>query len=271
MAVLLEGGEGVWWDGRMDQDLRIALWQGPSVECDVEAGFAALRAALTAAGAMGAKVLVAPELYLPGYNQDALVELAQPRGGPWHQRLAALAREAGCALVVGYAERDGGLWNSAVGFAADGSEMAHYRKIQLFGPREQRLFDFGDAYEVFDLHGRTAALLICYDVEFDHHVSALKAMGVSLILCPTACPKPFENVAQVVVPAHSANHALSIVYANYCGDEGDCSYFGLSVITGPHGKVMAQAGAGPALLVADIPPPEPTRMTTQARDKRVIR
>ena len=255
----------------MENTLRIALWQGPSVECDIEAGFAALKAAVTAAGAMGAQVLVAPELYLPGYNQDALVQLAEPRGGAWHQRLGALAREAGCALVVGYAERDGVLYNSAVGFDATGAEMAHYRKIQLFGPREQRLFAFGEAYTVFDFHGRKAALLICYDIEFDHHISALKAQGVELILCPTACPKPFENVAQVVVPAHSANHALSIVYANYCGDEGDCSYFGLSTITGPHGQVMAQAGSGPALLVADLPAPDPARLTTQARDRRVIR
>lgn len=255
----------------MEQHMRIALWQGPSVECDIEAGMTALGAALRAAGAMGARVLVAPELYLPGYNQDALVDLAQPRGGPWHQRLAALAREACCGLVVGYAEREGVLYNSAVAFGADGAELAHYRKIQLFGPREQRLFAFGEAYAVFDFHGRKAALLICYDIEFDHHISALKAMGVDLILCPTACPKPFENVAQSVVPAHSANHALSIAYANYCGDEGDCAYFGLSVITGPHGQVMAQAGAGPALLVADIPPPDPARLTTQARDRRIIR
>ena len=230
-----------------------------------------LGAALRAAGAMGARVLVAPELYLPGYNQDALVDLAQPRGGPWHQRLAALAREACCGLVVGYAERDGVLYNSAVAFDASGEEIAHYRKIQLFGPREQRLFAFGDSYTVFDFHGRKAALLICYDVEFDHHISALKDQGVDLILCPTACPKPFENVAMSVVPAHAANHALSIAYANYCGNEGDCAYFGLSLITGPHGQVMAQAGAGPALLITDIPPPEPARLTTQARDRRFIR
>jgi predicted amidohydrolase len=253
------------------EQLRIALWQGPSIECDIEAGMATLAAALRAAAAMGAQTLVAPELYLPGYNQDALVTLAQPRGGPWHQRLGALAAEAGCGLVLGYAERDGVLYNSAVAFDAKGQEIAHYRKIQLFGPREQRLFAFGEAYEVFDFHGIKAALLICYDVEFDHHIRALKALGVGLILCPTACPKPFENVATAVVPAHAANHTLSIVYANYCGEEGDCAYFGLSLITGPHGQVMAQAGAGPALLIAEIPPPEPARLTTQARDLRIIR
>ena len=61
----------------MDQTYRIALWQGPSPEADIKSAFATLGQAMRAAGAMGAKMLVAPELYLPGYNQDSLTDLAQ--------------------------------------------------------------------------------------------------------------------------------------------------------------------------------------------------
>ncbi len=256
----------------MENTYRIALWQGPSPECDIEAAFAALYQAMQAAAAMGAKALVAPELYLPGYNQDALVELAQPRGGEWHQRLGALARATGCAVVVGYAERDGAsLYNSAVAIGSQGQELAHYRKIQLFGPREKRLFSPGGAYCTFDLDGLRAAMLICYDVEFAEHIKALSDDGVELILCPTACPKPYDYVATRTVPAHAANHGLTVVYANYCGVEGDCDYFGLSTIANPHGEILAQAGAGPALLVADVAPPDAARLATQARDLRLIR
>ena len=59
----------------MDQTYRIALWQGPSPEADIKVAFATLGQAMRAAGAMGAKMLVAPELYLPGYNQDSLQDL----------------------------------------------------------------------------------------------------------------------------------------------------------------------------------------------------
>ncbi len=256
----------------MEQSYRIALWQGPSPEADLKAAFATLGQAMRAAGAMGAKVLVAPELYLPGYNQDSLTDLAQERGGAWHQRLSAMCMAAGCGLVVGYAERDGAArYNSAVAFSAAGVELAHYRKIQLFGPREKRLFAPGDAYTVFDFGGVRTALLICYDIEFAPHIAALAAEGVKLILCPTACPTQYEYVARVTVPAHAANHGLTIVYANYCGVEGTCDYFGLSTIANPYGEVVAQAGAGPALLVADVQVQyDATRLATQARDFRPI-
>ena len=256
----------------MEQTYRIALWQGPSPESNIKVAFAALGQAMRAAAAMGAKALVAPELYLPGYNQDAVTDLAQERGGEWHMRLSAMCMAAGCGLVVGYSERDGeGRFNSAVAFSAEGVELAHYRKIQLFGPREKRLFSPGDAYSVFDLGGIRTALLICYDIEFAPHIAALAAEGVKLILCPTACPSPYEYVARSVVPGHAANHGLTIVYANYCGIEGDCDYFGLSVIANPYGEVVAQAGSGPALLVAEVPVSfDATRLATQAADFRAI-
>jgi predicted amidohydrolase len=40
------------------------------------------------------------------------------------------------------------------------------------------------------------------------------------------------------------------------------------VIAGPHGEVLARAGAGPALLIADLPPRDPARLSTQAADLR---
>ncbi len=256
----------------MEQTYRIALWQGPSPEGNIKAAFAALGQAMRAAAAMGAKALVAPELYLPGYNQDQVTDLGQERGGEWHMRLSAMCMAAGCGLVVGYSERKGeSCFNSAVAFNAEGVELAHYRKIQLFGPREKRLFSPGDAYTVFDFGGIRTALLICYDIEFAPHIAALAADGVKLILCPTACPRPYEYVAKAVVPAHAANYGLTIVYANYCGIEGDCDYFGLSVIANPYGEVVAQAGAGPALLVADVPVSfDASHLATQAREFRAI-
>lgn len=66
----------------------------------------------------------------------------------------------------------------------------------------------------------------------------------------------------------AANHGVSIVDANYCGEEGDLRYTGGSVIAGPHGGVLAQAGEGPAFLVAEMPMRDPSRLSTQARDLR---
>lgn len=252
--------------------MRLALWQPPSPAGDAATGIAGLGAALRAAAAQGARMLVAPEVLLPGYNQDDIAATAQPRGGPWTVAIAALCAEAGCGVTFGYAERDGArVFNSAVTLDATGAEVAHYRKIQLYGPREKALYTPGDAYAVFDLEGVRCALLICYDIEFAPHIVALAAMGVQLILCPTANMMPFTHVVRFTVPAMAANHGITIVYANYCGVEGDLTYVGGSLIADPYGEPLVQAGAGPALLVADMPRTlDPHRLSTQSSDYRKI-
>jgi predicted amidohydrolase len=251
--------------------MRLAVLQTPSPAGDPDTALATLGPALRAAGAAGALALVAPETFLPGYNCDAITPLAQPRGGDWHRALAALVREAGCGLVTGYAERGGAqVYNAAVAFDAQGNEAAHLRKLQLYGPRERSLYAPGDAYCTFNLGPARAAILICYDIEFAPHVAALAAQGVNLILVPTANMAPFTHVVDVTVPAMAANHGLAIAYANYCGTEGDLTYVGGSQIVGPHGEILARAGTGPALLVADIPPPDPARRSTQATDYRQV-
>jgi len=251
--------------------LRLALWQGPSPAGDTALALATLRPALQAAGRLGVATLVAPEVYLPGYNHPDIVSLAQPRGGDWHRALAQLCRETQCGLVAGYAERDGtDVFNASVAFDARGREIAHYRKIQLYGLREQAIYRPGEAYAVFDLNGTRAALLICYDIEFAPHVAALAARGVTLILTATANMLPFTHVSRFSVPAMAAHHAVTIVYANYCGTEGDLTYSGASVIAGPDGEPLALAGTTPALLIADVPSPDPRLLSTQSRDLRAI-
>ncbi len=252
--------------------MKLALWQGPSPAGDTAQALSDLSAALRASAATGAQMLVAPEIFLPGYNHPDIAALAQPRGGDWHQSLAKLARDAGCGLTTGYAERDGNtVHNSAVTFDSTGKEIAHYRKIQLYGPREKAIYQPGTAYEIFDLHGTRTALLICYDIEFAPHIAALAARGVTLILCPTANMQPFTHVVRYTVPAHAANHALTIVYANYCGTEGDLTYVGGSLIADPYGEPLAQAGLGPALLIAALPKAlDPSRLSTQTLDYKDI-
>ena len=69
----------------------------------------------------------------------------------------------------------------------------------------------------------------------------------------------------------AANHGVSIAYANYCGSEGDLTYVGGSLLADPYGEPLAQAGQGPALLLADLPERlDPARLSTQAQDFRPL-
>ncbi len=181
--------------------MRLALWQGTSPASDLETALTQAETALAAAATMGAAALVLPEIWLPGYNQDGIPEKALALNSPPLHRLARAAASARCALVVGYAERDGDrVYNSAVCFGPDGAVLANYRKVQLYGSRERSLYAPGKAYVTFPLAGQTAALLICYDVEYAPHVKALADRGVTVILAPTANMQPYTHVIRATVP-----------------------------------------------------------------------
>lgn len=248
--------------------MRIAIAQAPSPAGATEAALSSLRQTLGAAAAAGAQVCLFPELYLPGYN------VADPGAGAWTAAewdavLGPLT--ADCALAVGVAERDGdGLYNTAMVWA-QGRRLALYRKTQLYGPRERRFFTPGDRLVTFDLLGTPMALLICYDIEFAPLVADLAARGTRLILCPTANMLPFAHVPAITVPAQAVNHGVAIAYANHCGAEGDLTYTGGSCLVGADGTVLAMAGPAPALLIADLPDPDPARLSTQARDFQPVR
>lgn len=251
--------------------MRLALWQGTSPASDLDSACAQAEAALAAAAAMGAKALVLPEVWLPGYNQPDIPTQALALDSPPLRRLATAAKRHATALVVGYAERDGTrLFNSAACFGPDGTLLCNYRKAQLYGLRERALYTPGDALPTFRLGTETAAILICYDVEFAPHIKSLADRGTTLILVPTANMAPFTHVPRATVPAMAACHGLTIAYANYCGTEGDLAYVGLSTIAGPHGEILAQAGDTPTLLVTDIPERDPARLSTQSADLRQL-
>lgn len=236
--------------------MKLALWQVNPTNSRIEALFDALDGQMKAASAAGAKLLVVPELVLPGYNRpDLHRELAQELQGEWMSRLHDMSKAAACGLCLGWAERDGeAVYNSATTIGPDGQILAHYRKIQLYGPMERSSFQPGrDLCPIFTIEGIKAAMLVCYDIEFPQHAAALAGQGAQLILVPTANPAGFDHVQRVLVPARAHENRAVVAYANFTGSEAGLIYGGRSVIAGPDGDVMAQAGAlNEALLVVDL-------------------
>ena len=233
----------------------IAAYQGFSPEGNIKSALATVDDTLAKAAKKSVEMVVFPELYFPGYNQmKSHKGVAQEQGGSWENQFAALAKKNRCGLTIGWAEREGDrIYNSASAFDQTGKKLAHFRKIQLWGPTEQAIFEFGDRYVTFILDGIKIGLLICYDVEFPQHVRALAQMGVELILVPTANPEKFSVVCNTLVPARASESALTIVYANYCGSDNDLSFCGQSTIVGPDAKPLASASHDTEnLIIADL-------------------
>lgn len=251
----------------------LGLYQCASPAGDIVAGLSVIDDALAKAAESGVEMLTMPELFLPGYNSTTTT----PPDG-WDEvegKVAALAGKYGVAICIGLAEYDDGVaYNSAFVYGDDGSQLARFRKIQLFGPGEQSIFAFGDAHATFAYRGHKFGVLICYDVEFPEHTRALARAGVQTIIVPTANMKPFINVNQITVPARALESRLNIVYANYTGIEGDLDYVGHSAIFGPDGYPLGGQGYGEGLVVAEAmvqPGENGIPLSTQFEDYRPVK
>jgi predicted amidohydrolase len=234
--------------------MKLAVCQEKSTAGGVPGTLDALRHQTLAAAEAGAGMVIFPEMFLTGYNiGDAIFKLAEPVDGPSAGRAAAIAREAGVALLYGYPERYGAnIYNSAMFIGRDGAPLANYRKTHLYGSEEKRLFAPGESLMLADLEGLKIGILICYDVEFPEAVRALALAGAHLIAVPTALIRPFDIVARTLVPARAFENQVYVAYSGMCGSEAGLEYCGLSCIVGPDGQDLARAGTGPALLLADI-------------------
>ena len=125
--------------------MKLAVCQEKSTAGDVPGALELLRRRALAAAEAGAGLAIFPEMFLTGYNiGEAVFKLAEPVAGPSSQKAAAIARQAGVALLYGYPERDGDtVYNSALLIDRNGRPLANYRKAHLYGGEEKRLFRGG--------------------------------------------------------------------------------------------------------------------------------
>ena len=257
--------------------MKIAVLQMQPVAADIRANLEKIVQAAESASAMGADLLLAPELALSGYALGPrFADVAEPRDGDMVSALLDIAAEFELAICAGFPERDGsGIYNSAVLVRPDGSAEC-YRKTHLYGEAERAAFRAGDERpHVFDLCGIRTGMLVCYDVEFPENVRSLALAGAELVLVPTALPDGVisRRIADMVVPVRALENGVFVAYADLCGSEGEMRYGGRSVIVSPDGDEIARAGMGETLLIAEIDPDaylEARRQNPYLTDRRPV-
>ena len=240
--------------------MRIAALQMHAIAGDAEANIERIAAAAADAAAGGARLLVVPELAVPGYGagEAAFGRLASPATGDVATRLGAIARDNALAIVAGFAEQDGThVYNSAL-FTDGIGTNAVYRKSHLYGDYERAAFrTAAPASVMVELGGIRLGMLICYDVEFPENVRRLALAGADLVLVPTALPKGSSGtfIANHMIQVRAFENQVFVAYINHCGADDHFTYAGLSRIAAPDGKLLAEAPAeGETLLFAEIRP-----------------
>ncbi|MBP1807444.1 carbon-nitrogen hydrolase family protein [Rubellimicrobium aerolatum] len=235
--------------------MRLAVFQSHPARADKAANLARLREVARASALAGADVLVCSELFLTRYNIGAETRrLAEPLDGPSVSEARGIARDSGCAIVLGYPELAcGAVHNSAAMIGADGEVLANYRKINLFGDAERSLFVPGDRVPTVPYKGRRIALGICYDIELPEFGRLAAAEGADLLLVPTANMAPYWEVPTTMLRARALENRLTIAYVNLHGRDETYDYTGLSGVVGPDGLDLARAGRqSECLLIVDV-------------------
>jgi NAD+ synthase (glutamine-hydrolysing) len=216
---------------------KIALSQLNPLVGDLVGNANLMRAAAAQARAMGASVIVFPELSLTGYPPEDLLlfpEFVQAA----EALLAQLASETDGQLlwVMGAMGKNvsGQLTNEAV-VLGNGRVLARYAKQALpnYGVfDEKRYFTAGDTACVLEWQGRQLGLLVCEDLWQSEPAKLAKAAGAQVLLSLHASPYEVGKLHQrlAVAQARFAETGLPIVYVNQVGGQDALVFDGRSFV-----------------------------------------
>ena len=238
--------------------MRIAIGQTPGSP-DKEANLALIADQIAVAATDGADLVTFAEyaMYKQPVRDVGFLEEAESLDGPFATRVRELARQHGCAVVVGMQERIDGerrAFNTLLMVDAAGEDIGAYRKVHLydsFGGTESTWVRPGelDQQLVFDVGGLRMGTMTCYDLRFPEMARVLVDHGAEVLLIPSAwTPGPrkedhwrtmvraraIENVAYVVAPGMAPPIAT-----------------GGSLIVDPMGAVLAELGEQVGVVAAD--------------------
>ena len=184
-------------------------------------------------------------------------------------RLRELARELGVILHIGSLaikispERAA---NRSFLIDRAGEIVARYDKIHMFDVdlaggesyRESRSFRAGESAVVADLPWGRLGLTICYDLRFPALYRALAEAGASFIAIPAAFTRQTgEAHWHVLIRARAIENGSFVLAAAQGGlHENGRETFGHSLIVDPWGRILAEGGTEPGIVMAKVDPAE---------------
>jgi deaminated glutathione amidase len=251
--------------------MRVALGQIP-ISSEPQINLDRVRAAAASAASQGAAIAVFPEGTQVRFSAD-LRAAAEPLDGPFCRGLAETAASAGVAIVASLFEPapDGRVYNTTVGYEADGDLAAVYRKIHLFdalGYRESQSVAPGDEVVIASLAGLRVGFMTCYDVRFPELARALAAGGADLLVLPSAwAAGTFKEEHWVtLVRARAIENTIWVAAAGQVPDPAEPptkapTGIGRSLLVDPMGVVRLDLGPAEGLGVGDVD----TEQTKQVR------
>lgn len=212
----------------------------------------------------GGQIICLPEAFATTFRVMELdysfFEVAETIPGPTTDVMSKLAASLGAVIVVPLFERveRGVFYNSAAVIDSSGELLGTYRKQHiplstLF--YEKLYFKPGNlGYPVFDTEFGKIGVYICHDRHYPEGARALALNGADLVVIPVATPTASLSrpVFELEVQAHAVFNEMFVAAVNRVGTEGEYTYYGASLISGPDGVIRIQGGDGEEIVSADL-------------------
>lgn len=243
----------------MQKSIKAAALQFNIALGDIDKNLAYVTATLRRLAQQGVELAVLPEMWSCGFAYKELNALAQ-RTPELVAELSRLSAELSMVIVGSLPEPHGDkVYNTA--YVLDrGNVAGSYRKLHLFSLMgEDRSLDSGDSVLVAQTSLGKIGVMICYDLRFPELARKLALQGAEIIAVPGEWPKPREEHWRTLLRARAMENQLFVIAANCCGTVGKLDFFGQSMVIGPKGEVLAEAGYESSEPAAVIDPLEMLR------------
>ncbi len=268
------------------ETVRVAVVQNAPVVFDREGSLDRVRDLTSQAAAEGARLVLFPEAFVPGYPKGldfgARVGMRFPEGredfrryleaavdvpGPATESLAAAARENRLTLVIGVIERDRGtLYCTVLFFSPQGRLLGKHRKLMPTA-MERLIWGFGDGstLPVIDTEVGRVGAVICWENYMPLLRTHMYAKGIEIYCAPTADDRDTWLPTMQHVALEGRCFVLTCCqyltradcpdeYRTVQGNDPQTVLMrGGSSIIGPLGQVLAGPHfEGPCILTADL-------------------
>src|SRR5438067_3290926 len=176
------------------RNFRVGLVQ-MSMSADPQENLEKAAARVEEAARKGAQVICLPEMYRTQYfcqrEDSTLFDLAETVPGPSTERLSAVARKHGVAVIVPiFEKRAACLYHNSAVILDQGEKIGVYRKMHIPDDPafyEKFYFTPGDlGFRAFDTRAGKIGTLICWDQWYPEGARLTALQGASVIFYPTA-------------------------------------------------------------------------------------
>jgi len=227
------------------------------------------RRLLKDAAKKGAGLVVLPENFAMMGMQDAdVLKIAEdPDGGPLQDFLAEQARQLGIWIVGGTVPlrtlRGDRARSACMVYDDRGQRVARYDKMHLFDVRlpdgdehyaESRIYESGDHIVTLDTPFGRMGLAVCYDLRFPELFRGLLDEGAEFVSMPAAFTAQTGQAHwDILLRARAIENQFFVLAAAQGGFHvNGRETYGHSALIDPWGRVVAQLGRNPGVLVADL-------------------